>query len=295
MTISRRDILAGLAATAWAKPRYAPVLGIQTYVWSQHMARQKKTVAAELEEIIGGCARAGYRHIELTSDYFAPALASRTLALLKQHKFDLPIVYNGGIMHTAAGAEQTIAKSIEVVETAKGLGLKALDFNCNPKAKGERKSDDELAVEAGALNRLAGEMKQRGLRTFIHQHAPEMAESAREWRYILKNTDPKTVEFCLDTHWVLRGGQDVMTLLKECSSRLGEVHLRNSQKGVWLEDFSAGDIDYGQVAAHLKKTGFSGYLIVELAYDKDTAITRPIVDSLKLSREYAQKIFGVKA
>ena len=31
--------------------------------------------------------------------------------------------------------------------------------------------------------------------------------------------NPKLVEFCLDTHWVLRGGQDVMTLLKELETR----------------------------------------------------------------------------
>jgi inosose dehydratase len=296
MTISRRELLAGLAAAAaQAKPGYAPTLAIQTYVWSQHLGRQKKKVADNIGEIIEGCSRAGYRHIELNSEYFAPASAEQTGALLKKFGFDLPVIYNGGPMHTEAGAAQTIAKCIEAAEKAKPFGAKALNINCNPKAKAERKTDDELAVQADAVNRLAREMKQRGLRLFIHQHAPEMAENAREWRHILKNTDPKLVEFCLDTHWVLRGGQDVMTLLGECSGRLGAVHLRNSKNGVWLEDFSDGDIDYGKVADRLRKIGFRGYLMVELAYDKETAITRPLVDSLRISREYAEKVFGVKA
>jgi sugar phosphate isomerase/epimerase len=295
MMISRREMIAGIAGAAWAKAGYAPVLAVQTYVWSQHFARQKKTVAEGLDEIIEGCSRAGYRHIELTSEYLSPALAERTTGLLKKFRFDLPVIYNGGPMHTETAAEQTIAKCIEAAEKAKPCGAKALNINCNPKPKGERKSDDELAVQARAVDRLAQEMKKRGLRLFIHQHAPEMAENAREWRHILKNTDPKAVEFCLDTHWVLRGGQDVMTLLKECGSRLGSLHLRNSKNGVWLEDFSAGDIDYGQVAAYLKEIGFHGWLMVELAYDKETAITRPIVDSLRISREYAESVFGVKA
>ena len=52
MTISRREWVAGLAATAWAKEGYKPVLGVQTYVWSQHLSRQKKSVADNLDEIV---------------------------------------------------------------------------------------------------------------------------------------------------------------------------------------------------------------------------------------------------
>ncbi len=293
--ISRRWFM-GAAAPLWAAPqRYAPVLAVQTYVWSQHFARQKQLVRDHLEEIISGCAEAGFRNIELTGDCFAADAASETTRLLKQYRFTMPVVYNGGAMHEEAEAEKMIARSIEIVERAKPCGLKALNTNPNPKPKRERKTDAELAVQARTVNRLAGEMHKRGLRLFVHQHDPEMMENAREWRYVLKNTDPKRVEVCLDTHWVYRGGQDVMTLLAECAPRLGAVHLRNSKKGVWLEELGDGDVDYRQVAAYLKQTGFRGYLVVELAYDKTTEITRPLVDSLRLSREYAEEVFGVKA
>lgn len=293
--ISRRGFM-GATVPLWAAgQRYAPVLAVQTYVWSQHFARQKQLVRDHLEDIIGGCAEAGFRNIELTGDYFAADAASETIGLLKKYKFTMPVVYNGGIMHDEAEAAKMIARSIEIVERAKGCGLKALNTNPNPKPKRERKTDAELAVQARTINRLADEMGKRGIRLFVHQHDPEMMENAREWRYVLKNTDPKRVEFCLDTHWVYRGGQDVMTLLAECAPRLGAVHLRNSKKGVWLEEFGDGDIDYRQVAAYLKKIGFRGYLVVELAYDKDTVIKRPLVDSLRLSRKYAEEVFGVKA
>ena len=66
------------------------------------------------------------------------------------------------------------------------------------------------------------------------------------------------------------------------------------ETGVWLEDFSDGDVDYHQVAAYLRKIGFRGYLTVELAYEKQSAITRPLVDSLRLSREYAENTFGIQ-
>ncbi len=295
--ITRREMLAGFSATAagLAKARYAPVLAVQAYVWQQQLAREKRSFADGLPGVFESFASAGYHHAELTSLFVAPAVVARTAALLKQHKLNLPIIYNGGAMHTEAEAQATIKQCIEVAATAQSLGAKALDVNCNPKPKQERKSDEELAVQARAIDQLAREIHTRGMRLFIHQHAPEMKENAREWRHILAHTDPKLVEICFDVHWALRGGMDPMTLLRECSSRLGALHLRNSKNGVWLEDFSDGEVDYRAVASHLKKTGFSGYLVVELAYDKDTAITRPLAESLKLSREYAEKVFEIHA
>jgi hypothetical protein len=47
------------------------------------------------------------------------------------------------------------------------------------------------------------------------------------------------------------------------------------------------------VAQYLSSTGFTGYLSVELAWDKETPITRPLEESLRRSREYAEKIFGI--
>ena len=151
------------------------------------------------------------------------------------------------------------------------------------------------ALHAHSLNKLAKELKKLNFGRMIHQHAPEMANGAKEWRHVLANTDPKLVDFCLDIHWVLRGGQDPMTLLKECSTRLASLHLRNSKNGVWTEDFGDGDIDYRPVAEHLKSIGYKGYLVVELAWDKATEPTRTLDENMKRSREYAEKIFGINA
>jgi inosose dehydratase len=122
-----------------------------------------------------------------------------------------------------------------------------------------------------------------------------MRENAREWYYNLAHTDPKLVSICLDVDWLKRGGQDPMTLLKASGSRLASLHLRNAQKGVWTESLGDGDVDYTQVAAHLKQTGYAGYLVVELAYEKATELTRSLEEDLRLSRVYAEKTFGIRA
>ena len=99
----------------------------------------------------------------------------------------------------------------------------------------------------------------------------------------------------MDVEWANRGGQEVMSFLRETGDRLLELHLRNSHQGVWAEDFGPGDIDYQGVADYLRKISFNGYLVVELAYEKNTQITRSLDEDLRLSRQYTEKVFGLRA
>jgi len=233
--------------------------------------------------------RAGYRRVELLAAFFAPEVRERTRALIKQHRLEVPIVYNGGVMHEPEGARKTIQATLDLAEVVKPLGVEAISFN--PNSKRERKTDEELAVQAKALDELGARLRERKLRLLVHEHAPELRENAREWRYQLQHTDPKNVGICLDVDWVKRGGQDVMTILKECGPRLGSLHVRTMRNGVWQEEFTDGDVDHREVAAYLRNTGFQGVISVELAWEKDTPITRSLEESLRRSREYAEKVF----
>ena len=291
MKSTRRQWLVNAAAlpSLAAKGGYKPRLGIAVYVWTQQFAREKKTLSQGIEEAFPASARAGYRRVDLMSQFWAPDVREKTRALLKQCKLEAVGVYNGGPMHEPEGARKTIAETLAVAEVARAAGARSVSFNSNPKR--ERKTDEELAVEAKALTELGVKVHQRKMDLLIHQHAPEMQEDAREWRYVLHHTDPKLVKFCLDVDWVKRGGQDPMTLLREAGRRLGSLHLRSARQGVWMEEFGDGDVDYREVAAYLRQIGFQGDLLVELAYEKDTRITRSLEENLKRSREYAEKIF----
>jgi sugar phosphate isomerase/epimerase len=294
--ITRRGLLAApsLALPALqAANAYSPIFAGQAYVFQQHYARMKEPLDKHFEEIFQSLRIAGYENLELTNAFFAPEYTERTAGLLKRHKLKLPIVYNGGVMHTEEGAEKTISDTLALarrVKKATGT-LKWVDVNSNPLPKGAAKSDAELAVQARTLTRLATELSHEKLGLMVHQHAPEMANGAREWRHMIANTDPKLVQICLDVHWVLRGGQDVMTLLKEAAPRLAALHLRNSSNGIWIEEFAGGDIDYKQVAAYLKEVGYKGYLVVELAVEAKTEQTASIESNIRRSLNYAESIF----
>jgi inosose dehydratase len=299
MLISRREILAGLAGGmpvlqgGEEHPGRRPLLVVQTHVWTQVLSARKRTLADGLEEIFSSSSRAGYKRIELGTAFVRPELLERTSRLLEQYRMDAPAVYATGPMYEEELAGKTVADVLEAADAARRIGTRFMLSNPNPKPRRERKSDAELETQARYVNKLGAALRDRGMRLWLHHHNPEMAENAREWRHLLRNTDSELAGICVDVDWVARGGQDPMTILKEAGERLVSLHLRNSRQGVWTESLDEGDYDYPAIAAWLKETGFRGYLVVELAHEKGTRITRPLEENLRLSRIYAEKVFGL--
>mgnify|MGYP005831647765 CR=1 FL=1 len=294
--MNRRSFLIACTAplAAQAAPEYDPVLQAGVYVWTQHYGRLGQRAQDHVPEICMAFARAGYRDVELMSLFFEPGLDRITFQALERAGLACSTVYNGGPMHTPDSARQTIAATVELAQRIlRHRPLEAVVFNPNP--VGRAKTGEELKVQAEALNTLGWALWNSGVRLMLHQHAPELAENGREWRFMLANTERRWLRVCLDLHWVYRAGLDVMTLLKECGPRLYGLHVRNSRGGVWTEDFAGGDIDYPAVAQYLRQTGFTGFLSVELAWDKETQLTRPLEENLRRSRDYARNVFAIAA
>jgi inosose dehydratase len=291
---TRRQFLAATTAAAQAAARsYDPKLMLQPYVWTQQFQSEKIPLAEGLAKLFAASQGAGYRRMELLNTFLTPDLRERTTALARQYNFDTPVVYHGGVFHDAEAAEQTIAQILATADAAKELHAAWINTNCNPKRNRERKTDDELATEARYLNRLGKHLSERGMRLMLHQHDPDMADGAREWRSNLRHTDPKLVWFCVDVHWVYRGKQDPMELLRAAGQRIASLHARNSVNGVWSESLGDGDVNYREVAKFLRQIKYKGWIAVELAYEKGTNPTRPLEEDLKISREYAEKVFAL--
>lgn len=291
MHYTRRDVLCGAAALAASPLGYQPKIALAFYIWTEHLSARNVSLAAGMREMMAATRRAGYRRVEVFGNFFAPGVREATLAALKEFELELPIVYKTSLLHESAGAGKAIAEALEVADAVKPLGTAIMIVNPNPKPKQERKSDAELGTQARYVNRLGEELKKRGIDLLLHHHSPEMAEDAREWRHLYRNTDPATVSFCIDVDWVERGGQVPLTILRECGHRLRSLHLRNSRNGVWTETFGDGDIDYRPIADYLRQIRFSGYLSIELAYEKGTNPVRSLEEDLRLSRLYTERIF----
>ena len=189
-------------------------------------------------------------------------------------------------------AETSIRSVLEVAAYLKPLGTRVIVTNPNPKPNQALKTDAELKTQVHYVNQLGSALHRHGIKLLLHHHTPELRNNAHEWWYEVDHTNPKVVGCCVDVHWAYRGGQEVMPFLRRVGSRLGDIHLRNSQHGIWMEDFGPGDVDYSPVAEYLRQISYDGLLVVELAYEKGTPMTRGLEDDLRRSRLYTEKVFG---
>jgi inosose dehydratase len=270
-------------------------MSVEGYIFQQYAARQKKLLGDVLAEVFSMAHAAGFHNIELNNGFFIPDIRDKAIVLLKENELRMPSVYVGGAMHTLDDAAATQALALEIALLCKPFGCVAVVNNPSPKPAGAQKTDHELAIQASALNDMGQILKRNGFQLRIHHHTPELVDNAREWRHILHNTNPKYVTLCLDLDWVHQGGFKPLDLLKEAGARVTEVHVRNSKDKLWLEDLEDGDIDYREIASFLKREKITPLVVVELAYRDNTSITRPLGEDLRLSRIYAEKVFGISA
>ena len=294
--MKRRDflLLGPVALLSLAANRYqTSKLSVEGYIFQQYAERQQKKLADVLDEIFAMARRAGFHNIELNQGFLTPELRSRVLELVQANGLRMPSVYVGGVMHQRSLAERTISQALEIAFLCKNSGCRAVINNPDPKPHDVPKTDAELAVQVQMLNLMGRELAKHGFQFWTHAHAPQMADHAREWRYNLHHTDPKYVWVCLDIDWVYQGGQNPMELLREAGHRAASLHLRNSRNKLWLESFMSGDIDYFQIASYLKQINLRPLLVVELAYRNQTVVTRPLEEDLRLSRIYAERVFGL--
>lgn len=259
----------------------------QMYVWSQVYGQQDY-----LKDALKDISRAGYDGIETNLSLASTEEKAAKLGeLLHENSLKLASLYHGGVYHDEKVAKQTIDQTAKFADFANAIGCPAIDVN--PASKSEEKTEQELKIQAKYLNEMGKILNDMGMAFYCHNHTPEIKSNARELRSICALTDKRFVNLCLDIHWVLRGGVDPLELMREYPSRLKSLHLRNSSNGIWMEDFGDGDIDYVAVKEWLFYTDYEGWLIVELAYEQNTKITRELAENSRISREYVRKIFCV--
>ncbi|UCD28392.1 MAG: sugar phosphate isomerase/epimerase [Planctomycetota bacterium] len=271
---------------------YQPRIAVGMYIWRQDRHKRKVDYFEDLDAVFAEAKAAGAESIEDFLTLFDnDQRAARTKSLLAKHNLKLAGLYVNGVFDDQAEAEKTIESILTDAARAKEFAPIFIDANPRALPGKKMKTDKQLATQVKMLNKLGEKLAEMNMYLVIHQHDPEILHNAREHRYNVKNVDPEYVGFCLDTHWVYRGGLDPFTLVKEAGPKLEAMHLRNSKNGVWGEAFGPGDIDYVPIAQYLKDSKYRGWLILEPAYEKKTKVTRSLVDNIKQGLAYLKSVF----
>ena len=206
-------------------------------------------------------------------------------------------------------------KQIESFEGAKGmfwgmtntefktymdeLGMKIIASHCDISKDFEKKAADAAAIgmkylicpwkgpqkDIDAFKKFAEEFNQKGeickkngIRFAYHKHDYSFVNMNGELGQdvMMKNTDPKLVDFELDMYWVVAGGQDIVTWLNKYPRRFRLCHVKDRKKGAPATEKDAsvvvgtGSIDYAKILKTARKQGMEYYIIEQEKWEGTT-------------------------
>lgn len=135
--------------------------------------------------------------------------------------------------------------------------------------KGPQKDIDAFKKFADEFNQKGEICKKNGIRFAYHNHDYSFVTMNGEMGQdvMMKNTDPKLVDFELDMYWVVAGGQDIVTWLNKYPRRFRLCHVKDRKKGATATEKDAsvvvgtGSIDYPKILKAARKQGMEYYII----------------------------------
>lgn len=207
------------------------------------------------------------------------------LAEARKQIDDTGVHFIGAHMNMQAAKADTFLRSAENVAALggshivmSGAGL-AADGNFTP---------DALRKKAATLNELGQTCRRGGLRLAYHNHNPEFARQNAEANALADATDPAHVSFLMDAGHAKLGGGDPAAFLGKCPERIVGCHLK-TYKALVQVPLGEGDWDFADLAAAIKRTRWSGWLIAEEGGGPRPGNTA----ALEPDRDFIRKTFGV--
>ena len=313
---SRRNFLGGLGATSAAVlmsdlfalgKAFGEAAGddglhvaSNAYPWYTYYRRENRDFNADLDAGLADVAAAGLQGFEALLG--SPDDVARYAPLLKKHGLEMRSFYIGLPLHDKEAANASIEQILVTADKAKAelnTGIVVINpapLSWNRETGRADKTDEQLEVQADALNRLGAALRERGMVLALHNHDMELRNAAREFQHMMLATDPNNLTLCLDAHWMYRGSGNsqvfLFDIVKLYGKRVSEIHFRQSQDGVWTEAFGPGDIDYARLARELIAMGVRPHLVLEQAAEAGTPHTMDGVAAHRQGRKYVVELFG---
>jgi sugar phosphate isomerase/epimerase len=228
--------------------------------------------------------------IELIHTALRPVDAvSRIHALIEKH--GLPVI---GMSYDAQMWDRTHHSEIledaqSVIERLAQLGGRTMGTSVGYKKT--QKTPEDLDAQAELLRKLIAICDKNKVVLNLHNHVYEV----RDGEYDLKGTLARIPDARLgpDIGWLTRTEIDPVDFIRRHAKNMIFAHLRDQgADGKWSEAMGEGRVDYRSIGGALHQIGFHGDLSIELAHDRGFQPTRPIRESLKISREYVRKVMG---
>ncbi|MFH1130559.1 MAG: TIM barrel protein [Pseudomonadota bacterium] len=264
-------------------------------------------------------AAAGYEGTELGPYGYLPTDPRLLEAALKKEKLSLASSFVPLRLADPAARDQaakevlTVARLLATQEVQEVILADAGDEKRIALAGNDPPGWDDKQWEevARTFEHLANLLeKEFAMRIVVHHHVGTYLETPSEIEHLLKITDPQNVGLLLDTGHFVYGGGDCLSFLERYSERINYLHFKDIDKNklafvrkekmdmhrAWRQNvfvpLSKGCVDFLGIVKQLKKTTYSGWIIVEqdTIADEQGRLNPDPFESAKTSRQYLTKL-----
>ena len=237
-------------------------LGMQAYSVRKYYAAEDATEQTLLD-VFKQLKAMGYDEIQsadygkFTYEQYANAAKAAGLAIIGTH-FNYAEIRDN--------TEATMKLHEELFGTKiMGVGGMPLEY---------RESPETVQKFIGEVNAIAKRIAKDGFKFTYHNHHFEFVpfENGKTMMDMLvEGLDPENVSFCLDTHWIQRGGGCVTSWIEKLAGRIDVLHLKDM--GVYKGTNGAydilpkivavgdGNLDFDAIMAVAEKAGVKYYCV----------------------------------
>jgi sugar phosphate isomerase/epimerase len=269
-------------------PTRKVVVGAHLWVYAANQPGYDPTPV--LDQVFADMRWAALDGIELMHQVLLHADSVERVGALKE-KHRLPVIGTsfGGNLWNRGEHTAVLEQAEKVVTRLEKLGGRT--FGISVGQAPAPKTPKQLDAQAECLRKIFSLCRAHRVVPNLHNHTYEVENGEHD----LKGTLARLPEAKLgpDLNWLLRAGIDPVDFIRRYGSRIIFLHLRDQKAdGTWSEALGEGDMDYAAIGKALRDIGFRGDAMIELAHERGFKPTRPLRESLKMSREFVRKNLG---
>ncbi len=281
-----RPAIAGFAG----KKKKIPV---GAHVWVYAKNQEGHDVTPVLDEIFSDMKYAGLDGVELMEHPLRDRQTVKYIAeLIDMYKIALLGTSYGARMWDKSKHSEILEDVHNIMENLSSLRGRTFGTSVGQAPGGRIKTEKELDHQAMLLRQLMELGHQKGIVLNLHNHVYEVRNNLHDLRGTLSRIPD--IKLGPDLNWLLRAGVDPIRFLKEYREKIVFMHLRDQlNNGKWPESLGEGDVDFKEIGDTLKEIAFQGDVVIELAHERGFEITRPIRESLRMSRDSVLKSMGI--
>lgn len=203
--------------------------------------------------------------------------------LVELSGIQLASIYTGGSFIYPDKTDAEVAAISAVIRLLESFGSRHLVLGGGHR-RPEGNTREDCEVMAGTLNLVGRIAQEHGIRACYHPHPGTCIQTEPEIDRLLELTDPEVVFLCPDTGHFFQTGIDPATFISTHFSRVAYIHLRDAGDDGRFVGLGRGRVDLPAIFEVLHRSGYDGWLTIELDISLDTP-----AESARASLEYLKR------